>query len=189
MMKYAFFLVVCVLTFLPLGAQDQLTLPEGETNWPGIHFQIAYLKRLPQNHLLVGVRLFATDKAPPNGTLIGIPVPIPANANPRDIAAGYYRPSPFTMDSSVMTDELTQQTYPVVPSIAPPGHKYRPAVLLGSLAPGQSDMITLQFKIPPPPPPPEPGQPPAKQTLSFLFTNAKGPITGVPLPPPIASAP
>ena len=168
-------------------AQDKPTLPEGETNWPGIHFQIMYLKRIQQNHLLVGVRLFATSQAPAGGTLIGSPVPIPANADPRDIAAGLYRPSPFTMESSVMTDELTQKAYPVVPSIAPPGHKYRPAVILETLAPGQSDTVTLQFEVPPPPPPPKPGDPPVKQTLSFLFTNAKGEIKNVPLPPASAA--
>ncbi len=178
---------VFALSLLPLMAQDKATPPEGKTNWPGIHYQIMYLARIQQNHLLVGIRLFATNEAPAGGTLIGVPVPVPANANPSDIAAGAYRPSPFTMDSSVMTDDLTQKTYPVVPSVALPGHKYRPAVLLETLAPGQGDMVTLQFEVPPPPPPPAPGLPPVKQTLSFLFTNANGAITHVPLPPPVPS--
>ena len=173
----------------PLTAQDKTTFPEGESNWPGIHFQIMYLARIQQNHLLVGVRVFATNQAPAGGVFIGVPTPVPANADPRDIAAGAYRPSPFTMDSSVMTDELTQKTYSVVPSVAQPGHKYRPAVLLETLTPGQGDIVTLQFEVPPPPPPPESGEPPVKQTLSFLFTNAKGAIKHVPIPPLKVPAP
>jgi hypothetical protein len=184
-MNYHVLSFVFAVSLLPLMAQDKTTPPEGETNWPGIHFQIMYLARIQQNHLLVGVRLYATTEAPAGGTLIGVSVPIPANAKPSDIAAGAYRPSPFTMDSSTMTDELSQKTYPVVPSVALPGHKYRPAVLLEVLTPGQGDMVTLQFEVPPPPPPPEPGQLPIKQTLSFLFTNAKGAINKVPLPPPV----
>ena len=175
-----------ILSCLTLLAQDNASQKlEVESNWPGIHFQIAYLQRIPPDRLLVGVILIATASAPPGGTLIGTPQVIPANADPHDVAAGYYRPTPFTMTSSVMIDDISQTQYSPQDPIAPPGRKYRPAILLVTLLPGQSSMMTLQFLVPPPPPPPAPGQPPVKQTLSFLFTNAKGVINKVPLPPPV----
>ncbi len=186
-MRYLF-LILFTLTLLPLTAQNKAALPEGETNWPGVRYQILYVHRILQNHLLVGIRIYATSKAPAGGTRIAKRNPITPDTAPQDIVDGTYVPSQFTMDSSVMTDELTQKTYPVVPSIAPPGKIYCPAVLLETLAPGQSDVVVIQFETPPLPPPPPPGQPPIKQTLSFLFTNAKGPITNVPLPPPSPSS-
>jgi len=180
-MKYLLILVGLALSLLPLNAQTNTLIAQVETNWPGIYFQLTYIGRLPPDRLLVGVRLLATEKASPGGTLIGTNISIPPNANPSDVAAGYYHPLPFTMDSSVMTDELTHQNYQVLPSIAPPGKKYRPAVLLETLLPGRSSNLVLQFKIPPPPL--APNRPPVKQTLSFLFTNAKGAIMHIPLPP------
>ena len=179
-----------ILSCLTLLAQDNASQKlEVESSWPGIHFQIAYLQRIPPDRLLVGVILIATASAPPGGTLIGTPQTIPPNADPHDVAAGYYRPAPFTMTSSVMTDDISQTQYsPLVP-VAPPGRKYRPAILLETLLPGQSSMMVLQFSVPPPPPPPEPGQPPVKQTLSFLFTNAKSAIKNIPIPPLIPPVP
>ena len=189
-MKFFLYLAGLAFALWPLKAQVASSFPEGKTNWPGIHFQIMYLARVPPNRLLVGVRLIATSQAPPGGTLVGTPVPITPNADPRNVTAGFYHPQPFDMNSSVMTDELTQQSYPVVPTIAPPGRGYRPAIILATLFPGGgSSNMTLQFVVPPPPPPPPAGQPPVKQTLSFLFTNAKAAITHVPLPPPAPQSP
>jgi len=142
------------------------------------------IQRIPPNRLVVGVRLLATAKAPPQGTLLGIPVPIPPNADKQAIQAGIYHPRPLSFASSVMTDELTKQTYPALHPISPPGRKYIPSAVLSTLRPRGNAIFTLQFAAPPPPPPPSPSAPgPVKQTLSFLFTNAKGPIAHVPIPP------
>lgn len=189
-MKLLIFALTLNFSCLSLHAQENSAQKlEVETNWPGIDFQITYVARIPPDRLLVGVMLVATAGAPAQGTMIGTPQPIPANANPSDIAAGYYRPAPFTMKSSVMIDDISQTQYFPLHPIAPPGKKYRPAVLLETISPGQTSMMTLQFSVPPPPPPPAIGQPPVKQTLSFTFTNAKGPISHVPLPPPLAPQP
>jgi hypothetical protein len=87
-----------------------------------------------------------------------------------------------------MIDDATKQQYPTLSNISPPGKLYPPSQGLAPLTPGQIADFTIQFKVPPPPPPPEPGQPPVKQTLSFLFTNAKAPIKNIPIPPPSPSS-
>jgi hypothetical protein len=184
MKSFLFAFALCLIS-PPLHAQENVPQKlEIESIWPGIHIQINYVQRIPPDRLLVGVALVATADAPAKGTLIGTPQPIPANANPYDVAAGFYRSLPFSMTSSVMTDDISLTTYSPLDPIAAPGKRYRPAILLETLLPGQSARITLQFPIPPRPPPPAPGQPPVQQTISFLFTNAKAPIKNIPIPPP-----
>ncbi len=85
-MKLFLYVAGLAFTLLPLQAQVAFPLPEGETNWHGIHFQITYLARVPPDRLLVGICLIATSQAPPGGTLIGIPVVIPPNEDPRNVA-------------------------------------------------------------------------------------------------------
>jgi hypothetical protein len=156
-------------------------LGEIELKWPGIHYQVMFVKRIPADRLLVGVRIVATATAPAAGTLIGIPVPIPPNANKYDIAAGYYHPLPFSLASSGMVDDLSQRKFPALAPIV----QYRSAAILAYLKPGQGHLLTLQFAVPPPPPPvSDAGQTPPAQTVSFYFTNAKGGINKIALPPP-----
>lgn len=188
----AILIALVVLFVLPAtihAQQKSDVIGEAETNWPGIDYQIFAIERIPPDRLVVGIRVVATAKAPPQGTLLGTPVPIPPNADKFAIQAGIYHPLPLSFASSVMTDELTKQTYPALRPISPPGRKYIPSAVLSTLRPGGIAILTLQFAVPPPPPPPSPSAPgPVKQTLSFLFPNAKGPIVHVPIPPPIQAS-
>jgi hypothetical protein len=162
-------------------------LGEAKMNLTGINCQITTIKRIPPNRLLVVVRLLATTETPPEGTLIGYTVTVPSlsKAGP---PTPHVDPTPFSLASSVMTDEKTKLTYPTLPPVAPPGKAYRPGVALGFLKPNQNLVLTLQFALPPPlPPDPATGVSP-QQTVSFMFTNAKGPITHVTLPPPAPTA-
>ncbi len=188
-MKYLLLFLALLVAYSPSGANGQFkVLGEGPMNWPGIHYQIFWLSRIQPDRLVVGVRMLATPQAPAQ-TLVGYPVPVPHGLTPEQIAAGDYRPLPFSLAPSIMIDDISKQQYPTLPSISPPGRAYYSNQVVGTLAPGQTLLFTVQFKIPPPPPPPEPGQPPVKQTLSFLFTNAKSPIKNIPIPPPIPPAP
>jgi hypothetical protein len=156
--------------------------PEVETKWPGVRFQVFRIERNSLNRLVVAVRIVATDKAPPSGTFLGTKTPIPANASPADIGTGIYDPKPFSLAASEMIDDETRQKYFVLPPIAPPGLTYLPGTIVKSLLPGEATLLTIQFAIPPSPP----GDENRKQTVSFLFPNAKGPITNVLIPSPEA---
>jgi hypothetical protein len=154
-----------------------------ETKWPGVIFSIYNVERIEDDRLLVWVRVSATSKAPRQGILLGTKPEIPASATKDEIATGRYNAKPFSLASSVMTDDQTLQKYPVLPPVAPPGKAYFPGELANGLAPGQSEMLTIQFASPPAPPPVE-GREPARQTVTLLLTGAKGPIFRVPIPPP-----
>jgi len=170
------------LTLLMGGApaNSAPSFPEIETTWPGVRFQLFRIERNSLNRLVVAVRIVAIDKAPPSGTFLGTKTPIPANASPIDIDMGAYDPKPFSLAAAEMTDDETGKKYFVLPPIAPPGMTYLPGTTAKSLLPGQAEILTVQFAIPPSPP----GNEFRKQTASFLFPNAKGPITKVPIPPP-----
>ena len=74
--------------------KDQ-TLGEVETNWPGIHYQITIIKRIPPGRLLVVIRVLATPQAPPGGTMLGFQPPIPPHLNLTSVQAAYlYPPRP-----------------------------------------------------------------------------------------------
>jgi hypothetical protein len=161
------------------GSQSE-RFPEVETTWPGVRFQLFRIERNSLNRLVVAVRIVATDKAPPTGTFLGTKTPIPANASPVDIGMGVYDPKPFSLGASEMIDDETGRKYPVLPPIAPPGRTYLPGTIAKSLSPGQAEVLTIQFAIPPSPSADEN----RKQTVSFLFPNAKAPITKVPIPTP-----
>jgi hypothetical protein len=183
-MRYLLIFILLLADFAHLNAEEKSdVLGEGDSNWPGIRYQITDIQRIPPDRLLVVVRILATAQASAAGTLIGFPVQIPPNANKYDVAAGYYHPRPLSLASSVMVDDLTQQKFLVLPPVAPHGKKYRPGDVLDSLRPGGRDVLTIQFAVPPPPPPPQAGQPPVKQTLSFLLTNAKELIRKIAIPP------
>ena len=181
-------LAFAIFAFAPLmfeaqaqSLQGAAGLPEVETTWPGVRFQLFRIERIPLNRLVVAVRIFASDKAPRSGTFLGTRTTIPANANREDIGMGLYDPKPFSLAGAAMIDEQSGQKYSVLPSIAPIGQRYLPSATLASLMPGQAEMLTIQFAVPPPPPA---EQRPQKQTASFLFPNAKAPITRVPIPTP-----
>ena len=173
---------VCMVTMFSIrevAAQAMAGKAEVETTWPGVRFQIFRIERIP-NRLVVAVRILATEKAPPTGTFLGVKTPIPSTASPEDVSMGLYDPKPFSLISSVMIDEQSGQRYPVLPSIAPPGRKYLPRTILASLMPGEAELLTIQFAAPP-----SFGEGELqKQTASFLFPNAKAPITRVPIPTP-----
>jgi hypothetical protein len=174
---------IVALTLLMGGvsAYSAPSFPEVETNWPGVRFQLFRIERNSLNRLVVAVRIVATDKAPASGTFLGTKTPLPANASPIEIGMGVYDPKPFSLAASEMTDDGTGKKYFVLPPLAPAGMTYLPGTIAKSLLPGQAEILTVQFAIPPSPP----GNEPRKQTASFLFPNAKGPITKVPIPPPV----
>jgi hypothetical protein len=157
------------------------SIPTVETKWPGVNFAIYRVERIQDNRLLVWVRVIATSSAPPRGTILGERPPIPPSATKDDLATGRYNPRPFSLASSVMTDEQTQKKYSVLPPMVPPGKAYFPGELANGLRPGQAETLTIQFAAPPPP---EEGNS-SKQTVSFSLPGAKGPIANVPVPQPV----
>jgi hypothetical protein len=180
--RFGFALFVFTFSIFQARAQSSQgagAFAEVETTWPGVRFQLFRIERIPLNRLVVAVRIFATDKAPRSGTFLGTRTRIPANANREDIGMGLYDPKPFSLAGAVMIDEQSGQKYAVLPSIAPVGKQYLPSATLASLMPGQAEMLTIQFAIPPSPA----GDEPQKQTASFLFPEAKGPIAKVQIPP------
>jgi hypothetical protein len=176
-------LFLFALSIFAAGAQslrDKRISHEVETTWPGVRFQLFRIERIPPNRLVVAVRIFATEKAPRSGTFLGTRTPIPANANREDIGMGLYDPKPFSLAGAVMIDDQSGQRYSVLPSIAPVGQQFLPSATLASLMPGQAEMLTIQFAIPPS----LSGEDLQEQTVSFLFPEAKGAIAKVTIPPP-----
>jgi hypothetical protein len=154
--------------------------PSVETKWPGINFSIYRVDRIQEDRLLVWVRVLASSRAPRTGTLLGTKPEIPASATEQEISAGLYNPRPFSLASSIMIDNQTQQKYPVLSPIAPPGVRYFPSELVNGLLPGQAYTLTIQFAAPPTPP--TNGDRSPKQTVSFLLPGTRGPISNVPVP-------
>ena len=174
---------LCIAT--DLIAQDRSgrgeNLGEIETKWPGILLAISRIERIQDNRLLVFVRVTATPKSARSGTFLGMGRPIPPGATHDDVSPEDLKP--FSLASTVMIDDQTQQKYDVLPPVAPPGKRYLPAGLANVLLPGERRTLSIQFTAPPAPPRVEDREPP-KQTVSFLLTGAKGPINRVPIPPP-----
>ena len=162
---------------------DNAYLAEVDTKWPGVRFAIQRLERIQDNRLLVVVRVLASSKAERSGTFLGTKPEIPPGTSKEEIASGRYNRAPFTLASSVMTDDQTQQKYSVLPPVAPPGKKYFPGELANGLLPGQAQTLTIQFAAPPAPPPVD-KEKPTKQTVSFVLPGAKEPMGSVPVPPP-----
>jgi len=155
---------------------------EAETKWPGIVFNLVKVERIIDDRLLMVIRIGATSQAPAKGTVIGIKPPVPLDATIEDRRSGRYDSRPFSLSSSVMIDDLTLQRFSALPPIYPPGKEYAPTEILAYLTPGRAEVLTLQFKAPRW----AAGVSPGKQTVSLLLTNAKGPISGIPIPPPDA---
>ena len=154
---------------------------EVETAWSGIQFQFVKIERILDERLLVVVRIVATAQAPATGTLIGVKPLVPPGATLEDLRSGRYEPRPFSLASSVMIDDLTSQRFPALAPIFPPGKEYAPAEILAYLSPGRAEVMTLQFKVPPAALRAD-GPASEKQTVSLLLTNAKAPITAIPIP-------
>jgi hypothetical protein len=154
---------------------------EVETIWPGIHFKFVRIERMLDERLLVVVRIVATRQAPAAGTLIGVKPAAHAGATPEELRSGRYEPLPFSLESSVMIDDLTSKRFPALAPVFPPGQQYAPASILTYLSPGRAEVLTLQFKVPPSALIADGGTP-EKQTVSLLLTNAKAPMTGIPIP-------
>jgi hypothetical protein len=129
------------------------------------------------------VCVIAAQKAAPSGVFLGAKPTTPPGVTEDELSTNRYDGKPFSLASSIMIDEQTLQKYPVLPAIAPSGKTYFPSELANNLLPGQAETLTIQFAAPPAPPRIE-GREPPKQTVSFLLTGAKGPITRVPIPPP-----
>ena len=147
-----------------------------DTTWSGVVYEIPQVLRITGNRLVFVVVVHATDDAESKGTLIGNGGDIPPNASPEMIAAGYYRPTPFSIFSATMTDDASQVSYRAVePDTA--GPSYLESQLLTTVHPGETRIMTIQFPSPPPPAPVDGIIP--KQTVSLLLPNARGPITKV----------
>jgi hypothetical protein len=182
--------VICLLIILlcPLSAVAQQSAKkskfEVETNWPGIQFKLDRVERILDERLLIVVQIVATAKAPPTGTLIGIKPTVAADGTREGRQSATYELRPFSLASSVMIDDLTAQRFPALPAIFPPGREYAPSEILAHFPPGRAEVLTLQFKIPPAAL--RANSASEKYTVSLLLTNAKGPISGIPIPPPDA---
>lgn len=137
------------------------SLGEAESNWPGINFQVIGIKRIPANRLLFSVILVATPKAPASGTYIGR-----KPTNPEDTGA------PFSLSASTLTDEKTKQTFSVLKP-EDGGQQYISGEIQAVLRPGQMEVMTVQFDVPPPLP--ESGGD-GKQYVLLHLANAKAPI-------------
>jgi len=187
-MKKLFTFLFILVAIFPCAAQ-QLTapLPDVRTTWPDIHYQVFRIDRISQNRIVIEIKIYATSAAPQEGTFIGVNVPIPKNTDPKMIAAGMYRPDPFSLGSAVLTDDATNQTYQMVlPD--PAGPTYYPWQTIATLHPNQARPMDIEFPCPPPPPLGPDGTAP-KQTISILLPNAKGPLVHITLPPPATPAP
>jgi hypothetical protein len=181
--KLAIFLgILFVCPLCAIGQQPgKKSKFEVETIWPGIHFKFVRIERILDERLLVVVRIVATPQAPAAGTLIGVKPAAPAGATPEELRSGRYEPLPFSLESSVMIDDLTLKRFPALAPIFPPGQTYAPAAILTYLSPGRAEVLTLQFKVPPSALMAGAGTP-EKQTVSLLLTNTKAPMTGIPIP-------
>jgi hypothetical protein len=173
----------CLATGLVAQERDgrAKNLGEVETKWPGIILAISRIERIQDNRVLVFVRVIASSKSGSSGRSLRLSEPVPAGARQEGVSQEGSRP--FSLRSTVMIDDQTQQKYNVLPPIAPPGKKYLPAGFSNVLLPGEARTVSIQFTAPPAPPLIK-GREPPKQTVSFLLTGAKGPITRVPIPPP-----
>ena len=161
---------------------------QAPTEWPGVYFQLTDIERLTPTRLVLMVWIQATAATPASGIFLGTPPEIPGGLPPPDKRKDdiqKYLAKPFLMTGATMKDEVSGTDYPVLPTYEPPGIACRPSQAIGPLLPGQMQVVSIQFAVPPPPPPPAPGQPAPKQTLSFLFPKAKEAIKHVPMPPPL----
>lgn len=161
----------------PAEAQrfDEDNLGAVETLWPGVRFQLLKLERIPKSRLLATVRIFATSHSPGSGTLIGTKAATPDHVSKEDLLSARFAPRSFSLEAAEMVHEQTGRKYPtLVPEGS--GRSYAGSEVLTTLLPGQAEVLTIQFALPP-----EANS--EKQTASFLLPNAKGPITRVLIPP------
>jgi hypothetical protein len=162
--------------------QPPAKIAQVATTWRGVNYGIYRVERIAGDRLLIGVELIPTLGAPPEGVFIAVHGPPPPKVpNPSSglIVVAKRDTGPLSLDTAVLTDDLTKQTYEVVPP-DPAGPNYLPSQTYGVLRANEVDQMAIQFPCPPPPPS---GQQ-AKQTVSLLLPNAKGPITGIEIPPP-----
>lgn len=167
-MKFLCYLALLSSTVLPAGPMNAApaaltSMGEAETNWPGIKFQVVGFKRIPTNRLLVSVAVVATPKAPVAGTaIVGKP------GNTAEAEGG----NSFSLSTSTMTDEKTSQKYAALKP-DPNGQQYIPGETQTLLRPGQMEIMTVQFEVPPPLP--NAGHE-EKQYVDVLLANAKSAI-------------
>lgn len=165
--------LLCYLALLGVAAfsADQIkaapvalsSMGEADTNWPGIKFQVVGFKRILANRLLVSIALVATSKAPAGGTAI-----VGKAEHTAEGEAG----TPFSLSSSIMIDEKTSQKYAALKP-DPNGQQYIPGEVQTLLRPGQMEIMTVQFEVPPPAPNADHEE---KVYVDVLLANAKAPI-------------
>ena len=110
-----------------------------------IMFAISRLERIQDNRLLVFVRVTATSTSARKGTFLGSESPDSSGASEAENPDR----KPFSLASATMTDDQTQQRYPVLPPVAPPGKAYFPGELVSGLHPGQGETLTIRCAAPP----------------------------------------
>lgn len=173
------FLIFSVFLLASVWAEDKAAY-EVESNWPGVVMKVAEIKRIPEDRMVIVVRLVATQDAP-RDTLIGYQEKIPESATPEQVAFGLYTPSAFSLKASTVTDEQTGKTF----EVAKPKDDdiaLAPTSIMSRLNRGRSLLLAVYFQIPPPLPLGADGKPP-KHTFSLQLPNAKGLITKIPVPP------
>ena len=171
-----------ILAFFTAGlrAQTPGRVGEVETKWPGIHYVVYSVQRIPKDRVMFVLRITATAGAPKEGTPIEIKIPIPPDATKKDIARGLYAPLPFSLDGSLIMDEQTNRQYPTVKP--DPTGNYLSSVIKCTLRPLQGETIAVQFELPPPPPDAAGRRP--VQTATLLLFNASQPLSRIIIPPP-----
>ena len=180
------FVALCYLLFNLMLALNASSRPvpgpkvyKVDTTWPGVRMEVIQITRMPDNRVMVLIRLAASEKAPAS-TLIGYPAVIPRKATKEERGMGFSA-TPFSLESSRLTDDQTGQQYPALPP-EPGPPLFRPAVVLMSLAPGEATLMSVQFALPSPVPPAKPS------TVSILLPNAKAPLSNIPIPLPAPAA-
>lgn len=179
--------VLLLLVFGPevIAQQTPASPPNDiDTTWLGVHYQVMQLQKIAGDRLLVMLRLYGTPKVPSSGTFIGVQVPVPPGTTPAMIATGIFRPRAFSIASATMTDDQTHQTYATL-APSPSGPRYLPDKVMITLHANESQIMTLQFPLPPPLPPGT-STDNLPHTVSLNLPNATAPIKGLILPSPSA---
>jgi len=184
--------LIGLLFFLGLGllsakCQTNVDAPKTygvDTQFPGVRFDIMKIERTVQNRLMILVCIHATHDISPQGVFLGTRVIPPPHPTWQQVASGIYAPKPFSIRSTVMIDELSQQRYPTLRPVAPPGRGTLRDQTFARIGPGQSAFLNLQFAMPPPPPPPPPGTQPPPPTQGRHFCHGGGAKPPRTPPPP-----
>lgn len=151
-------------------AASESALASVSTEWKGVHFEIAQIQRLDENHILVAVRIRG-DATATNPTLISGRMLI--------LEDGSEEITPFTLIGATLSDPETGQTYPAVEGVPAEPYWGEPSIVT-SLRANTWIQLAVRFKAPPPRINADGRR--AEQKISFQFPKAKKATNPVSLP-------